>query len=163
MSDRARNRTERPLLLVDVDGVLNPLGHRPPPGFFVQSIDGYEVAISDRHGRWLNELAESFELWWATTWEQSANNSVGTLLGLPELPVVRFAGERSGDTRKLEAVQGAVGDRSLAWIDDELFLDAYEWARNRAAPTLLVRPSSSVGMTLSHFEQICRFRDELER
>ena len=91
-----------------------------------------------------------------------SKQSIGPLLGLPELPVVRFSGERTGDTWKLEAVRSAVGDRPLVWIDDELFLDAYEWARGRDAPTLLIRPSSSVGMTASHFDEICRFRDEIE-
>lgn len=162
MSAGAEDRTGRPLLLLDVDGVLNPLANRPPPGFFVQWIDGYEVAISDRHRQWLSELAQSFELRWATTWEDSANESIGPLLGLPELPVVRFVAERTGDTWKLEAVQAVVGNRALVWIDDELFLDAYEWARTRQAPTLLIRPSSSVGLTSNHFDQVCQFRDEME-
>ncbi|MBT8241207.1 MAG: hypothetical protein KJN63_08270 [Acidimicrobiia bacterium] len=162
MRARSGEETKRPLLLLDVDGVLNPLAMTPPPGFSVQWIDGYEVAISARHQRWLNELAQSFDLAWATTWEQSANESIGPLLGLDELPVIRFDGERTGDTWKLEAVKAFVGDRSLVWIDDELYLDAYEWSRTRDAPTLLVCPSSSVGMTLGHFDQICQFRDELE-
>ena len=162
MSGEQHSGIEQPLLLLDVDGVLNPLALRPPPGFSVQWIDGYEVALSGKHREWLGELVRSFELVWATTWEDSANESIGPLLGLPELPVVRFSGERTGDTWKLEAVRSAVGDRPLVWIDDELFLDAYEWAQGRDAPTLLIRPSSSVGMTASHFDEICRFRDEIE-
>lgn len=162
MGAMERDTTGRPLLLLDVDGVLNPLANRPPPGFRLQRIDGYEVALSAQHQRWLSELAQSFDLAWATTWEQSANESIGPLLGLPEIPVVRFVGERAGDTWKLETVRRFVGDRPLVWIDDELFLDAYEWARTRDAPTLLIRPSSSVGMTSAHFDQICQFRAGLE-
>jgi hypothetical protein len=32
-----------------------------------------------------------------------------------------------------------VGDRTLAWADDELYDDAESWAQVRSAPTLLVR------------------------
>jgi hypothetical protein len=162
MNRHAEGTTERPLLLLDVDGVLNPLAARPPPGFTALQIDGYEVAISARHRMWLQELVLSFELVWATTWEGAANESVGPLLGLPELPVVTFEGERIGETWKLGAVRAFVGDRPLVWIDDELFADARDWADHRPAPTLLIRPASSVGMTAAHFNQVCQFRDETE-
>lgn len=54
-----------------------------------------------------------------------------------------------------------VFDRPLVWVDDELFLDALDWAKRRKASTLLIRPSSSVGLASEHVEQIRRFADVL--
>ena len=147
------------LLLLDVDGVLNPLSNRPPPGFRTEWIDGFEVAFTVRHARWLTELADSFELLWASTWEDSANESIGPLLRLPPLPVIHFSKERVGDTCKLNDVRNFVGDRPCVCIDDELFADAFKWADDRPAPTLAIRPAATVGMTITHFEQVCEFRD----
>lgn len=61
-----RERARKPLLLLDVDGPLNP--HLAGP------LDGWRVVrggwgvwrISNEHGQWLRELAEVFELVWAT-------------------------------------------------------------------------------------------------
>lgn len=79
-----------PLLYLDIDGVLNPLS--PDPVQFTEhTIDALTVNLSPEHGAWLKELAECYELVWATTWEHHANEHVGPLLGLPELPVVEFS------------------------------------------------------------------------
>jgi hypothetical protein len=78
----------KPLLYLDVDGVLNPV--RPPPGagFTAHSLLGTRVLLCERHGRWLRELSAVYELAWATTWQERANTFICPLLGLPELPVV---------------------------------------------------------------------------
>ena len=150
-----------PLLFLDIDGVLNPLSNTPPPGFQAYFIDGYSVSLSDRHGRWLRELHETFEIVWASTWEHSANVAVGPLLGLPLLGVVEFGNDRVGDTWKLPAVSERAGDRPLVWIDDELYEDAQSWSRARDAPTLLVRPLASDGFTKSNFRSVVKFGERL--
>ena len=114
----------KPLLLLDIDGVLNPLSNNPPPGYQTYWIDGYSVALSERHGRWFRELHDLFDIVWASTWEHSANESVGPLLGLPQLGVVEFGEDRVGDTWKLQAVVAYAEDRPLVWIDDMLYDDA---------------------------------------
>lgn len=145
-------------LLLDIDGVLSPFGAGPPPGFTRQSIGEYEVIWSKQHQQWLAQLSLIFELVWATTWEHTANESMSPVLGLPELPVIEF-NRGSGDTWKLPSVQEFVADQPMAWIDDDLYIDAFTWAREREAPTLLIRPGSSVGMTADHFEQLLAFAD----
>lgn len=90
---------------------------------------------------------------WATTWEHSANEAMSPVLGLGQLPVIEFD-RGSGDTWKLPSVQEFVSDHAMAWVDDGLYIDAFTWAREREEPTLLIRTSSSVGMTADHFDQL---------
>src|SRR6185437_2957889 len=59
----------RPLLLLDVDGVLSPLGGAVPPGYARHRTDRYDVVVSQRHSEWLRSLTPLFELTWATTWD----------------------------------------------------------------------------------------------
>ncbi|MFJ7275280.1 HAD domain-containing protein [Kitasatospora sp. NPDC098663] len=59
----------KPLLFLDVDGVLNPVCPHPDAGFDTHTLFGYSVLLSARHGAWLRELAGTYELVWATTWK----------------------------------------------------------------------------------------------
>ena len=147
----------RPVLLIDVDGVLNPIAASPPPGFKRLEQDGFIFSISEQHGLELVALRKVFEIVWASTWEESANRSIGPALSLPELPFIDLSGPRSGMTWKLGPVSRFVGDRPLVWIDDELYDDAFDWASRREARTLPIKPNSSVGMRSGHFEQIREF------
>jgi hypothetical protein len=86
------------------------------------------VLLSVHHADWLRELAGTYELVWATTWEHHANTHIAPLLELPALPVVAFAGYRSRpDAPQFGAVEGLLGrkwarccglgagDRSPGW------------------------------------------------
>jgi hypothetical protein len=140
----------RPLLLVDVDGVLNPwLAVECPAGFREYSFfPGERVLLSEGHGALLRELADSFELVWATAWEHRANRLICPVIALPELPVIEFPlSGRDLYFRKLPSVIEAVGDRPCAWIDDEHRPDHYTWAESRGVPTLIVDIDPAKGLT----------------
>jgi hypothetical protein len=63
----------KPLLLLDVDGVLSRFGgSTPPPSFERTVIDGFQVTWSSRHAAWLRDLGQWFDFVWATTWEHKA-------------------------------------------------------------------------------------------
>src|SRR5690349_9172578 len=83
---------DRPYLLLDVDGPLNPYRAKMiPPGYALHDIHEGEktwtLLLSQQHGVELNALATSYELVWATTWEHGANRLIAPRLGLPDLPV----------------------------------------------------------------------------
>ncbi|MFB7664323.1 HAD domain-containing protein [Kitasatospora sp. NPDC056138] len=119
-----------PLLFLDVDGVLNPARPHPEAGFDTHTLLGYRVLLSPRHGDWLRELSEHYRLCWATTWEDQANLHISPLLGLPELPVVHFAGyvPQPDDPKvplmdlfrafKWAPLLRFADGRPFAWIDD---------------------------------------------
>jgi hypothetical protein len=111
MSD-ARGGSSRPLLLVDIDGVISlfgvqtggPAGQpaiagsegRPAvdgpalDGSF-HSIEGIPHFLSSTAAAHLLSLAPLFELVWASGWEERANEHLPHLLGLPgPLPFLRF-------------------------------------------------------------------------
>ncbi|MER8187805.1 HAD domain-containing protein [Kitasatospora sp. NPDC094015] len=120
----------RPLLYLDVDGVLNPLRPHPDAGFDSHELLGYTVLLAPAHGDWLRELAVRYDLVWATTWEEEANARIAPLLGLPPLPVVRLTGyvPRPDDPkvplldlfsgRKWAPIVRHAQGRPFAWLDD---------------------------------------------
>jgi hypothetical protein len=94
---------------------------------------------------------------WASTWGEAANRVYGEIHGLERLPVIALGNLPRAGTRKLTAVDRYVGDRALAWVEDELYDDAENWARARPAPTLLVRTRASVGLTRGDVDRLIAF------
>ena len=140
----------KPLLLVDVDGVLNPYAAETcPEGYREYNFfEGEEpVRLADVHGKWLRKLAEDFDLTWATGWGDEAHRLISPVLGLPEFPAVVFPRVPFPPVEKLPAVRDFVGDRPLAWMDDVITPEAKQWAAERAAPTLLIYVDPAVGLT----------------
>jgi hypothetical protein len=152
----------RPLLLIDVDGVLNPLAVQPPghvpPGFTAYDMDGLRVLLAAHHGMWLSELAVDFDLVWATSWEHDADRLIAESIGLPRgLPVITFDSPPGDWTSKLPDVIRFVADRPLAWIDDDLGPEVYSWAGSRTVSTLLIQPDHRVGLTSAHIDRLRAF------
>jgi hypothetical protein len=153
----------RPILFVDVDGVVSLFGFsfdEPAPGAF-HRVDGVVHCLGAMAGRRLGRLEQRYELVWATGWEEKANEYLPRLLGLraPELPVLRFDGRAVWGTAhwKVEAVEEYAGDRPAAWIDDNLDERCEHWARERAAPTLLVPTDPAVGIDNEHVDLLLRW------
>ena len=142
---------EKPILAVDVDGVISLFGFEEPPERApceFQLIDGMAHCIAIEVGDRLRRLAPSYELVWATGWEDRANEYLLHLLGLDRLPVIRFGGEaKFGSAHwKLNPIERYAAGRRLAWIDDSLDDECRAWARRRAEPTLLVPTDPARGL-----------------
>jgi hypothetical protein len=59
------------MLLLDVDGVLNPYGPDCPPGFVEHALfpdEDEPVRLCAVHGEWIAELAGAYDVVWATGW-----------------------------------------------------------------------------------------------
>jgi hypothetical protein len=142
----------RPLLMVDIDGVISLFGAGADPGAegSFHSIEGIPHFLSASAATHLLALAGVFELVWASGWEERANEHLPHLLGLPQaLPFLRFerAVGRANAHWKLDAIDTYAGGRALAWIDDAFNPACHAWAQARAAPTLLVQTEPQRGLT----------------
>jgi len=149
-----------PILLVDVDGVLNPWEADSCPDGYAEYefFPGERVLLSPAHGPLLTSLADAYELVWATAWEHNANRFICPVLELPVLPVIEFPlSGRDVLFRKLPSVQAAVGDRPCAWIDDVHLPDHYEWAATRSVPTLIVDVDPAEGLTGAIAERLMQW------
>jgi hypothetical protein len=153
----------KPLLLIDIDGVLNPYARADDPvpdAYTEHMIDGERVLLSTQHGDWMRELAVAYELVWASSWEADCDRLIGRVIGAPaDMPFLVFAERDDKDWLwKLPAVRRFVGDRAVAWLDDDHGQGADDWAATREAPTLLVRPDARVGWTSAEFDQLMAWR-----
>jgi hypothetical protein len=152
----------RPLLLVDVEGVLTPLvAARPDLTYQEHNIHGDQLWLTRQHGAWLTELAAVFEPMWATTWEHDANRFIAPAVGLADpLPVIEFRhGRMPSDATdgiwKRPDVERATHGRALAWFDDDFGPSDLAWAAQRTAagtPTLLLACDPLIGLTRQHVD-----------
>jgi hypothetical protein len=169
----------KPLLFLDVDGVISLFGFREgyglapgnapfdgsPPGR-LHSINGVMHYISAACSRHLRRLAEHFELIWATGWEETANDYLPHLLGLPgHLPFLTFDGRIAAGSAhwKIDAIAAHAGEsRPFAWIDDNVDDACHEWARGRPAPTLIIETVRHEGMTDAHVAELIQWAEGLQ-
>jgi HAD domain in Swiss Army Knife RNA repair proteins len=176
----AATEPSKPLLMVDIDGVISLFGgweragwgagdsrgeERPLDGSF-HSIDGTPHFLSATAAAHLLELSAVYELVWASGWEERANEHLPHLLGLPPgLPFLRFsrAVGRANAHWKLEAIDAYAGDRPLAWIDDAFNPACHDWSRARSAPTLLVQTAPEQGLTSREASELREWAQALPR
>ena len=163
---RRKPENDRPILAVDIDGVISLFGFdqslepgrmKPgdAPGEF-HLIDGMLHCIAMDTGPRLERLGKTYELVWASGWEDRANDHLPNILGVPELPYLSFDGRARFGTAhwKLEALEEHSGSRPLAWIDDSLDESCFDWAERREEPTLLVPTESDQGLLDAHVEAL---------
>jgi len=158
---------ERPILAIDVDGVISLFGFEEPPSSSAarfELIDGMVHCISLRAGERLTRLAELYDMVWATGWEEKANDYLPNVLGLPELPYLTFKdATRFGSAHwKLGPLDDYGKGRAMAWIDDSFDESCYEWSRRRREPTLLVPTESEIGLEEAQTDALIAWACSLE-
>jgi HAD domain in Swiss Army Knife RNA repair proteins len=173
----AAEERPRPLLMVDIDGVISLFGgpalagtrgDRPSIAGSFHSIDGMLHFLSADAAAHLLALSGLYDLVWASGWEERANEHLPHLLGMPPgLPFLRFSRDVGGQSApkahwKLDEIDAYAGGRPLAWIDDALTPACHEWAQARGTPTLLVETEPDVGLTALQADELKRWAEELQ-
>jgi len=176
--------TNRPLLLIDVDGPLNPYAakaHRRPEGYTTHRMrpTGWEQPYQKPLRVWLNHehgaqlAALPYTLVWATTWAHEANEWIGPHLGLPELPVITWPEERPASSpywksepavfwKTATIVEYAAG-RPFAWIDDDITdLDREYVTAHHEGPALLHHIDPRLGLLPADFETLTAWAASLD-
>ncbi|MFD9372240.1 HAD domain-containing protein [Streptomyces sp. NPDC060020] len=163
----------KPLLLIDVDGPLNPYAakaHRRPEGYTThrmrptgwreaESAKPLRVWLNPAHGEELLALADAYELVWATTWKDEANDWIGPHLGLPRLPFIDWPSMHGRAPRgtfwKTQYVLAYAGGRPFAWIDDDITAMDREYVeQHHPAHALLLRIDERIGLVREDFDAL---------
>ncbi|MFC6081057.1 HAD domain-containing protein [Sphaerisporangium aureirubrum] len=125
------DQDDRPLLLLDVDGVVNPQLPRSKAWRRYRCVvdnERYNVRLNPEHGEQLLRLSERAggQLVWATSWDHHANVHIGPRLGLPRLPVITMDHASQWRTwhdplvmYKTPKVARYVAGRPFVWFDDD--------------------------------------------
>ena len=155
---------EKPLLLLDIDGVLNPWAAEVcPEGFEEHALfpgDDLPVRVASVHGSWIRALEASFDIVWASAWGADCR-LLADLLSLPEYPFIAFPPAPFSPPDKVYAIEHFVGDRPCAWVDDEHSDAGRRWAESRTATTLLLAIDPGVGMACRDVERLVDWASNL--
>jgi hypothetical protein len=176
-------RATRPLLLIDIDGPLNPYlakPHRRPAGYTTHRMkprswaskqDGpatlpkpLRIWLNPDHGLRLRALP--YDLVWCTAWMHDANEWIAPRLGLPALPVIEFGDlfdyPPDGTHWKTRTVIEWAAGRPFAWIDDEINqADEAYVAAHHDGPVLLHHVHPAKGLVPADFAALRHWADEL--
>jgi len=154
-----------PLVLVDVDGVLNPATSRAA-GYarhwvFPCGI-AHRLLLNSQHGPMLEELAEvtGAELVWASYWKARANTWIAPRIGLPSLRFVPIP-TRWGNAWRLQArpapgrwkarhVAAWTGQTPFVWLEDDASVASSLSEEPGLGRHLVVRVDPAIGLTEQH-------------
>ncbi|MFJ4210703.1 HAD domain-containing protein [Paenarthrobacter sp. NPDC089675] len=159
----------KPVILLDVDGVLNPVVH---PG---RGGEQPTLRLSNQKKALVLRLARIGRIAWISTWPADAVAGLeGQLgLGVEALRVVMIFRRADADVptpklsslkrwlSRMEALEEADWD-CVVWIDDVLGPDARAWAEGYKHPVHLVQPHPGPGLTEDQVRGIEAFVTEGE-
>ncbi|TFD45398.1 hypothetical protein E3T55_18890 [Cryobacterium frigoriphilum] len=147
----------RVLILLDVDGVLNPVAQHP------------RLVLSPARALLVQRLAALGDIVWATTWSPTHTFHLTRDLELPSATEgIAFPRDLHVDPRapaptpKLHWIARWLARQdepptAVVWIDDLLRPDAVDWAAAQPYPTLLVHPEPRVGLAPEHLDAVTAF------
>jgi hypothetical protein len=166
-----------PLVLLDIDGVLNPDRHRrdPGPGWDTyESANGYIVAFNPAHGQMALDTAArtGSELAWASSWEHLANREISPRLGLPELAVIPVNAEPDDDEYgsfgvlwKTVHIARYAEVRPFVWLDDHVGAADSDYFDSRpdVGEHLIIEVEPYEGLQAHHLDQAIDWLGALTR
>ncbi len=149
--------SSRPLLFLDVDGVIGRFGLEAEDRGRTLERTGYlPLNVDERITAWLSSLDDVFEVVWATSWFEDANGILEALGLNLRWPVLTWT------DLKLPEILARASERRFAWIDDDV---EFELQRLRARwqepelgeSILLIQTDPAHGLTESHVEELLAF------
>lgn len=161
-----------PILLLDVDGVLNAARRDLPEDWCRGTFNGFVLSWNPTVTARLRALHESgrVAIQWLTTWAENADRLLAEPMGLPRGLVVhaRPDAEATGSLGSWSGLAGwwkldlaraaaeAEPDRRIVWIDDDLAQAADDTGAWLAAHphVLVVAPDLFLGLTHEELDAI---------
>ena len=163
-----------PVLLLDVDGVLNAPRADLPEGWQRGRFNGFLLSWDPTVTARLRELHEAgrVEIQWLTTWAEDADRLLAEPMGLPRglrtharegLVPTGYSGPAGGDSgwwklTAARAVAEAAPTRRIVWIDDDLAdlaPDTEDWLAEHGHERLLaIAPDTLTGLTHRQLDEL---------
>jgi hypothetical protein len=166
-------KSRKPLLLLDIDGVLLPFSLLN--GYQQIFVDNELVSLNPDLRKWFNYWEDNFQIIWASNRLSQGNeiflSHLSHKLSAIDLSKssqkIKLTNENN-KTNKLALIkqylnENQLDNQPLIWIEDELFQDAFNWAKTRTAKTLLIRTNSNRGLNKQQFQETVTFINELVR
>lgn len=168
---------DTPIILLDVDGVLNPCPFNKHPRGLEWKFEP-EFRSSVESGRWPLNLSKEMgqalldlkcEVRWLTTWirdEDFANKDIGPALGWEHQRVCKISVRGMSDhwwkPRTVKELLQSPGPKVI-WIDDDADGFAQHFDEGELDPhnrLLIISPESDIGITREHIDTIKLFLQE---
>lgn len=158
---------QKPILICDVDGVLNPVPFREKTSpdwkwehTFRSTADsgGFNLNLSSEMGAAIEALG--CDITWLTTWivgQDHANSNIGKSIGwsfksFPNIPENPYIFWKVMEVKRILANPGP----KVIWIDDEAIefseLFADEWELDPHNRLLIINPETDIGLTKDHID-----------
>lgn len=144
----------RPMLILDLDGVISPYGSEAKDGMAAARVGGYRLLYRPDVIAGLNALNKEgdVELRWLTSWGSDVRTHVAPALGLDDFPLL---GEETSMSRRRSwpkprsVLMKVPAGTKFVWVDDDL-TPARQGRIRRALGSeqcLLLRPERNLGLT----------------
>lgn len=181
MDSKHTNLEDKPLWLIDIDGVLNAYKYsRRKPNTWLWGEEVHNLRLVTDYGifavwvaeglvRFLSDIHASglVDMQWCTTWADEANTVFAPAFNLPELPVAAHPDETILAWKHRAAIDASERGRRLIWTDDDAIdkgakLKVKNNLANHSHLTvekdlLLIIPNPKVGLTPADCRSIAAF------
>lgn len=154
----------KPLVLLDLDGVVNPLG-LDVDGRKIMHMGCFQWSVLPNFADIAVSMLAIADVWWASAHEELANE-VNRTFGVPEFEVALWgdtdvASPVAGVWKLPKVVQIALSspDRLVIWVDDEVAGVKY-WLELNPVPNLvIIEINGDKGLTKQDLNEILAITD----
>lgn len=165
---------DKPLLGLDVDGVLNVINRsQNHKTYDIFKAGPFWIRFRRELPDWLDRLVDHYHLVWCTMWDHNANLDLTERLDLPWLPFIPCWDAQDDVAEwhglpvhtKVPCIDKHIQDLPFAWVDDSFLKGDFAWADWRddnLAPTKLLQIDPRMGLLEHHVDKLIAWAEKIK-